>query len=558
MQELLFFRDGKICLNTTQNPDFFSKSRYAQRLSEAGTKAVYQNGSWNFSPWHFTSSLQLPEVCGDAVCLTGEGRNGKSLHEILFSDDKNLIMEENAIAKKHYAVARTCSLLEEAVAKGEKIIINGTGGIFVSDDFCEFIFLPRTIYENSVDCLSGEESCELDGVSINPFLFGIPALRFFEADLIYTSLTGEHAYGNKHPSDHRDDLLDTNFIPLKNKVWALDEKLSSWCDSSLSQSLAKPAELPPLPFPSLYRELGLTEDGTLTAGNGLLPVIRKSSVSQETFSAKVKAENDRRKKQLSTKRWFRKYQTTLLAGAAAFVLVCSIVLMYTNSQMRKRTSKSLTSTETIEMFYSSLNLLDVDSVQNSSKGREARGIANVVSNAYVSTKARSLVTMNDITVTPASWLSENNGGLFNMFGLTQFTVDGIKRNIFRQGPVRNTHPKKLTEQDGEKLTDGMTEKHQADYYLVYTDGEGKIKIISHQDVVTVTYVKNKWLVTGLVQWEGESEASFKDFIADYKEAMEETEGNVTHAAEILRSKYRWLSTNSEIFDSISFETNASS
>ena len=166
--------------------------------------------------------------------------------------------------------------------------------------------------------------------------------------------------------------------------------------------------------------------------------------------------------------------------------------------------------------------------------------------------------MNDITVTPASWLSENNGGLFNMFGLTQFTVDGIKRNIFRQGPVRNTHPKKLTEQDGEKLTDGMTEKHQADYYLVYTDGEGKIKIISHQDVVTVTYIKNKWLVTGLVQWEGESEASFKDFVADYKAAMEETEGNVTHAAEILRSKYRWLSTNSEIFDSISFETNASS
>ena len=88
-----------------------------------------------------------------------------------------------------------------------------------------------------------------------------------------------------------------------------------------------------------------------------------------------------------------------------------------------------------------------------------------------------------------------------------------------------------------------------EYFLIHSEGENQDFIVEKvTDIFTLTYTKNRWLITD-IQTESENlQVKSKTFKNDYMNELLLTEGDVISAAENLRSKYPWLPSKTDLTD----------
>ena len=226
-----------------------------------------------------------------------------------------------------------------------------------------------------------------------------------------------------------------------------------------------------------------------------------------------------------------------------------MALTFVHSNGTKPTTRGLSSLETVELFYSAMNTLDVSAAEVCVTGNKVNGIIDVMSNIYVSGKARSAYEPREELVTPAAWLSFNSDGSYNIYGLTQFAVDSEKRSLFAEGPAVNTHPRPLAEEGGVPLRDGAVKEYVATYFLIFSENEQTLRITEKADTVHLVFKKDRWLVSQVESRElSDGTADFEAFIAAWKAASQVADDDVLLLANALRESYPWLSTNSEILD----------
>lgn len=592
---IVFYNDGKLHLDTSMSQSAFAKSRMTERLSEKGFLAEYKDNSWNFTNWEFTGTYvkqcsdenasMATRAMQETVLLEGSAFEGKTLKNIYDTEAEENFSEQS---KEISAIASSavCGAIENAIQKNINLPDNGAEGIFISSDCKKIIFMPQELFDNISTCFKDENYSKYCGIYVYRTLDGKAALRFTECVIAYRALTDKFPFTNLNTENRQEDVLDHNFVKLDEAVYGLNEKLSFFIDNALMRSprieshkkatvtdkrslnekitssvqdgivkqknemQEKSAQMAGMKFPLeiFNKEIGLEEKGTLPSTNKLNSVERKSAVTKEQFETQSKKSFESFTKALNVKRWFRHNRTKITVVSCIVLVVGIIIFSVWNTHQGNPTTKSLTSTKTAEMFYTSMNNLDVSSAQSCVSGKTMSSKVDIISNFYVTSKSRSAYEPQYTCATPASWLCFNNNGTYTIFGLTQFTIDGNAGSLNVEGPAKKTHPVALTSENGKTLAKGDTVQHKASYYMVYTQGEADITVLKYTDTMTLTWKKDRWIITDLSQDYTESTDDIKTMFKDYTSNMESSKNDVLKTRAVLADKYTWISTEKELLD----------
>ncbi len=573
-KQLVFSKDGKLYLDTGMSQAAFSKARLTDHLTERGIKAERtEDGdkeSWTFSKWSFTGT-KLPEK---NVLLEGSLFSGLPLSDFFGKDSKE---------KEHLAGARVCSAMEGAMAQGVKLPRIGAGGIFISADFERILFLPEGLFEMASRCAPMELGNEAQAFYINKLLTGDAANSFTQSVIAYRLLIGELPFPENNEEKREEDIHDKNYIPIAHRIWGLDEELAQRIDQNLqrggivksggnkeekvshivNEGADRKDEASSLrragfsfPIASLYRELGLTEQGNIAPDGNLIGVIHKSNISQEEFEHRSERELKSFQSSLSKKRWIRRHRSLLTVMAVVLFALAIVVGICLETSRTRPTTQGLTENQTVELFYSAFNTMDVLSANASAKGKNASAVIDAMSAYFVTAKTRSSYQSGYKATSPAEWLSFNNGGEFSMYGISQFFIGNKKGELFFTTATKKDAPAPVTESGGVSLKNGAKKTLNVSYYFIYCIGsemndKETVEVLKKNDTLTVTYKGKRWQITDLEQHEGEKFSVDKDSLyADYKEAFEANGQDSVKAADAIRGKYPWLPLGSEILDGI--------
>ncbi|MBP5439243.1 MAG: hypothetical protein J6Y30_14830 [Treponema sp.] len=587
--ENVFEKDGFVYLKTGLSPDEFSKARGGTRIAENGSIAIQTSAGWVFSAWRFEET----EEDNGLIFVKGRAFSGQTLKDYFCNDSSNSFSAvfpsvEFAKAKSARAAALVCSVMEASVNQNVSLPNSGAGGIFISDDFTKVLFFPEQIFIQAALRFESsgkeEEFGQNRAFYVHPTLAGTNAIRFTQSVIAYRALTGEFPFFAKNQEELSLDMADKNFVPLRNKIWAVDEQLASFVDNSLSRSpilksrsrvekiaslrqtalsdltsgrTASPLELTPLfPVSSLYRELGLTKDGSIPQDGRLLSVIRKSSLSPEDFELAVKKETEKNARQVKAKRFFRKYKKLLVSLAIAIVLSLAAAFSLRKSYMSRPTTRGLSAFQTVELFYSAYNMLDLNKARCTILGKQPDYLVDIISQAYVTNQTRSAYSPAKKTVSPAEWMNYNNNGNYYMFGLTGFAVNEQKMELFAKPPLRKENPTPVSEDLGKRIKEGDFTECYATYFFVYPEadmgelGESvneRFHIEEYCDKVRLVFRDECWRIVEISQnKEREFFQDSKAFYDDYKRLFDANSKDVLLTANELRTKYGWIPENSEI------------
>ena len=577
-RQLVFSKNGNVYLNTSMTQRAFSKSKLTQHLDEHGWIAQKDGARWTFSSWAFVGTKSAEDE--DAVLLEGSAFSSISLKAFFDEHDK---------AKQALAGSLVCTAIEAAQEQDIKLKDVGAGGILISADFTRILFLPQELFETAMQCAGAEDYSAWEGQYVNKTLTKYAALQFTQAVIAYRLLADALPFPEPDSDKREEDYRDMNFMPLKDRVWALDEGLAVFIDNALRRkpatkgkdldaqitriiresksqenSLADMRAGMRFPLTALYRELGLTEDGSIPQDGQLKPVIHKARVSQEQFEETAQKQWQHFQRSLGRKRWLRRHRTVLsiAGGVMAAVLILAGILIQGN--MQQPTTRGLTALQTVEMFYSAINNLDVMAVKQSTQGKDFANVENVISTFYVSSKSRSVYNYKDKTVTPAEWLNFNFDGSYNIYGLTQFVIGTNKGHLYFTAPAKNDFPAALTEDEGRTLKEGSEKKVTVSYYLVYNEGQEELNVIQQEDELTLSFKNRRWIITKMFQHDAVPlKIDYERFIADYNAAFAEAGGAegaqyenaqekasraILPTAALLRERYGWLPSTSEILE----------
>lgn len=540
-RKLVFSKNGNIYLDTYMTQSAFSKSRLSLRLTENGFIATKKDNEWTFTNWFFTGTKldEATESKPESVLLEGAGFSGLTLKDFFETQDNT---------RQYFASALVCSAIESAIKQNVPLYAIGAGGIVISSEFERIIFVPFDLYETASQCAGTEMYAKSEGMYINKNLKKYDALRFTQAIITYKVLTGELPYTQQDEILREEDYKDHNYIPVAQKVWSLNQNLAQIVDSALQtkpsqikspQTVHKPE---PFPIEELFKELGITPEGHPAA------VIRKTTISNEKFKEEAEKKQKSFQKSLKIKRWVRHNKTAIGIAGAVMAIVIAVAGTLTHGMMQQPTTKGLSSFETIEMFYSAVNNTDTVSAKSSSNCKNANTLIDILSTIYVASKTRNAYNFKDKTVSPAEWFQFNYDGSYTMYGLTQFSIETEKGSLFYTAPAKNTYPKPITIENPD-IKDKSKEKHTVSYYLVYNEGDGSLFAEEKEDTVTLTFTKNKWIITDIQQKTiRESKINYKAFVEEYKAALEQEGNDILKTAKELRKHYYWIPSNSELLE----------
>ena len=158
-------------------------------------------------------------------------------------------------------------------------------------------------------------------------------------------------------------------------------------------------------------------------------------------------------------------------------------------------------------------------------------------------------------VTPESWLYYQAGEAAiqkrSIYGITSFMLDGVSSSLQITVPSRNMNPPPVTVEGSTTLTNGCTAVHKADFYVIHTEGENNdIYAEHHIDTVTLTYKKNRWIITGITPDVTEITVDSDRFKNDFMNECKAVKGDPVQALSLLKSKYNWLPDVSVMKDEV--------
>ncbi|MBE6354821.1 hypothetical protein [Treponema sp.] len=537
MNALVFFRNDKFYFNTCLNSKAFARARFAERLEEKGYLCSKENGVWKFSSFSFSET----EEENDFIYLTAPGFDGQTLASIVEKSDE---------AEKTFALALTVKLYEQSLIQNVKLDAVGAGGIFFSSDFNRALFVPSLFFKTALNVLGSGEYTLNQGLYINPNLKGENAVRYTQCALSYRILTGCFPYEENTYEKQDEDFRDRNFIHIKNQVYGLKTTLADFIDDGLLQNpLSKEAlksfAVKQFPLETLYMEAGLENDGSIPESGKLNSVERKASVSVEEFERQRQRAIEKKNSLVNKKRWIRKHRTPVTAAAAVFAVLAVVCISYYSSWIRKPSTAGLTSLEVVRAYYTGINVLDSDITKHCSDGKSMKERDKVISNIYASIKQMIGMDVNRESQSPAKWLNYNQMS-FRIFGLSNFNVNGNPEKLYFYAPSRKEKKSPLLEENGQKLHDSDTAVYSVKYYLVNNALSPEIKVEDYTDTVTLTYKKDRWLITSIESKFTESSYDTEEFCRDYKKALADSSDDLKSAAMVLREKYDFIPADEEL------------
>lgn len=543
---------GKIQSAINLNEEgLLAECRISGKKKDAGPFCGQMN--FSFSPFRFDGT-EAEEQSGQ-VLFTGKAFGGRPLLGIMQGGDKG---------EKARAVYSYSACVAQAMKDGVDLPSNGAGGVLYKQakDKISLLFLPQKIFDFSARNASGSDCALLQNIWQDKNLSGPRALAFVRAVLIYQTLSNEFPFPAENLEARQADILDAKYLPLKNKVNGASQKLSEQLsyaleygssafeaklqESGLSQKNSGGEETKiewldkDFCLDELAKELGLSPDGSVHG------VERKSPLSQKEFEEEAKKILGKKNARSKASRTIRRNRALFIIG----VVLIAASLFFGHSVRRDKLSRpttiSLTALQSAEVFFSGLHSMDTILMQASSKGSQAQGIIDSVSNLYVASKMRDAFSQTVGTVSPETYVFREDLSDKWIYGITNFKLGENEQSLLdadnrKSAPALKERPTPLKAKDGEQKT------IWASYYNVHNEGyQSDIQVQKTKGKVTLTFIKNRWLATSFDMASDEKIYSLEEFLEDRKNALKKTNGDAVEAAKLLKEKYEWIPSDKEM------------
>ena len=533
---LLTIENDELRLNTNLDEYTFGKTARDSILSQEG---VLFDGK-NFRQWTF-----------EEVKSFDAEKNGKK-ETLVFYCTKNLLGKEAKTLAQYFeeggeklfaAAKAVTAALTSAAINANQLPAVGPGGIMVDGD--KVLFAPQTLYTYAANTLPPEECLKQHSGFVNETIQGLPSLCFERAAIIYRILSGKLPFTATDSIARNADIFDHNFLPLEYCVKGINPDFASLINNALklnstavtlpgkrkkgkdSEDLKPVAEFPMEELePAWKQSLDKSEDKAF----------------EEKVSAYIKSQNSK----IKTKRHI-KHNITLITVIAAVITIGIIVTINTiKSHAEEYTSTGLTSTQTIRAFMNAVNEKDNMLLSNFCSGKAPEQFSDMVSRIYVMHKQRLAYGGGDNGFAyPANWLffikDENLYKRSGIYGVTNLKIDGKAESLAVELKKINEKPAPLTKEGNITLQEGSTSVHKIEYYLLYTEGEEVDFLVEKVTATfTLTFRKNRWIITDLISDGKDLKVDCNAFKNDYFDALKEYDEDIMKAADSLRNKYEWL------------------
>ena len=555
--KLVTVEKNEIRLSSCMNELAFGKTNYDSIVTQAGILAECdslkdEKYHFTFKPWCFSEikSYQVSEDEEPYVFYCGKNplsTKAKSLLEFFEAagNEKSKIEDKDKMFSAAYIIT---SIYTQAASEGVEIPINGAGGIFVdlNKEKTKILFLPQNLFKYSSAGLPPVENANVQGCWLNPTLFGLPALCFARAVIVYKMLTGRFPYPSADTVERNADILDRKFLPLELCINGIDSSIATETNKALKLNSNEVA------IPGKKKKGKSSEDLTPTKTFPLENLLRfrkeplkDSKLSDQEFEEKVQNYIKLRDVKINAKRKIRRNVTKIVIGVIAVFTLAIVISSTVKNNLDDYSSKGLTSTETIEAYYKAMNLRDAVLMGAMTKGKNTQRYVDSVSQVYVMGRARQASSRDLGFVSPENWLlfvtDRNKNSQASIFGVSNVKIDGKLSNLNPELHKKIEKIPALQSENGITLADQSQSVHSVEYYFLISEGEtNEISIEKINATITLTYVKDKWLITDIEPVSTKIDLNNFTFKSEYFYSVSENNGDVIKAVGELRNKYSWL------------------
>lgn len=519
MENILSIKNDFIYLNSSLSEELFAKTKFSLMLNETGyIVSKSTDGTFSdFKPWKFTGTKTI----NDTAYFSGDGFSGKNAEDIIYSNspDTDTLL---------FAV---CQAYMNAVSQNISLPCNGPQGILYDRENQKLLFVPEKNFEKCAKNLGKKEYFQIQNSWRDSAANGKEALAFSLANYAYYAITKRLPFPvQENLEETENNLANRNFLPLDCSINGINKELADYINSCL---IGKNAETS---FP-----LQLFENELFNH------VSQKNSISAEQFENYVKSKVLKQQKKLKRQRAFDRYFVKSLVGfaAAAFVAIFTANVIHENG--KKPCVIGLDSAETTKIFYSGIHHMDTDLMLASAKDcPQAQRYISQVPQIYVASQMKSAYNFETGLSTPENWMffepDTTRSYSHFIFGLTNFTIDGIPSTLTEKAPTKKNHKHRITRaKDGRAIELSPEEEHTVHFYLVHTV-DNMLTIEECTTRVKLNYRKDRWQITELEQNFTTESDSPLPFSLDYKQALKDFDHNEILAIDSLRTKYPWVPT----------------
>lgn len=556
MSEVVSIIDNEIRMNSQMDEISFGKTSYNTIVTQKGILAVSKinpDGKYDFniSDWTFSDikAYNIPGKDKPYVFYCGQNifsESASTLFDIMLKADAPDATKE---AKDLFFEAgfALCSFLTQAAVNKISTPINGASGIIIdkTDDEMKILIIPGDLYKYSSGGLFAEEFAEERGKWVNQTLYDLPALCFNRAVIAYKILTGKFPYTAEKLVDRNADILDQNYLPIELCINGINSELAAEINKGLklnSNAVNVPGKKQKgktseeliakedFPLELLYAEKNATHD---------------TKLSDEQLKLKAESYMKSKKTRVLAKRKIRRNTATigvvLIISGIAGLVAGNII----SANRREFCSKGLSSEQTIEAFFRSVNDKETVTMSNLSSGKKANNYVSTVSNIYVIGKQRRTYDNDQGFLSPEAYFLYNTNVEKNrsagVYGITNLTINGKVSDLNPPMHRRKEKIEPITEENGKTLKNKDTKKIDVIYYLLHSeDIDNNIEVEKIYDTITLTYKKDRWIITDIDSSVFYMEINSHQFKSEYFTEIINNDNDVIKTLDKMRDDYPWL------------------
>ena len=563
MKNVVSITDGEIRLCSGLDEYKFGKTNFNSIVTEEGIIATCDSKDgeplhFSFEKWTFAEikSFEVEGFDERIVFYCNKNPLTKNAQTLLDLYAKCGTSQATTTDKDNMYLASLayCTILTQAANGEVELPLNGSGGVLVdgidSAKKLKLLFLPQNIFKYSIAGLSAVEQADLHNCWINPSLHDLPAICFTRSCVAYKMLTGRYPYPSADNLTRNADLLDRNFLPLELSINGINKELAAAVNNGLklnSNSVNIPGK----------KAKGKRSEDLVPQKDFPLELLANAkenlstNLSDEAFEEKVNSYKKLQNSKVKTKRTLRRNTTAFLAGLIALVVVIIYARSSYISYLNDYTTKGLTSVQTIQTFFKGINTLDIPLMQTFVNGKSANRYLDSVSNVYVISKQRQSNGDDNGFQKPARFfVMLTNSSMLSMIGLygvTNVKIDGKQYDEYIDLKLNKEHPEIITQEQGVTINKGDKSVHSVEYYTLHSEGTNNdIYVTKNKDTFTLTFKKNKWIITDIETSQTDISLDSDLFKSEYFNLIIQNDGDAVKTINQMSFKYDFLPTEKEM------------
>lgn len=528
----------KICSGLTE--ESFSKTKYSLLLGEKGLFASADFSDQErpvdfiFSDWNF-DTIRAEE--------DGESGNRKEAFVVYegslpaLSGSLIPLTEQLEKSDDQLPAIKKAELVLKAITQGQEkgfTIPKIGGGILSSfeDGKAEILFLPEELFSSFVSYLDDRSYNRFYGLYVNPILEGVAALAFMMASISYKAFTNQFPFENADRQERLSDILDKKYLPIELSLNGFDQKAAFAINTALTMSKDNQGTV----NPQFLEKLA----AACTASSNQNDRNRLSALEFEARKSEfLKAQNAK----IEAKRKLHKNSAKIIAGLATFAILLLFVFSTIKTNGNQPTTKGLTPSQVTECFFQAINDKDVQLMLEVCKGNKFKPFMTTVTNMHVANAASQAYTFSSVNVAPHKWFffaqNDVKEQKTSLFGISNLEIDGKSSLLDARANIKKEKPLTVSGDEAAK-EDGFITLNVS-YYAVQTDAEsGNIEAAFTSGTVTLSWVKNRWILTDIDVKAEALPFDTSEFKSEYWTALKACDNDVVTAAQQLRFRYPWI------------------